>query len=66
MFTILLLCIAVPRNAIAYIDAGNGSYILQFILAALLGSLFAVKTYWGKIRKIFSAFFSKKNPKNKD
>jgi hypothetical protein len=33
----------------AYLDPGSGSFILQLILAALLGSLFMFKSYWKKI-----------------
>jgi hypothetical protein len=33
----------------AYLDPGSGSFILQLILAALLGSLFVFKSYWKKI-----------------
>lgn len=33
----------------AYLDPGSGSFILQLILAALLGSFFVFKSYWKKI-----------------
>jgi hypothetical protein len=42
---------------LAYLDPGSGSFILQLILAALLGGAFVLKTYWKKItasiRRIF-------------
>jgi hypothetical protein len=37
----------------AYLDPGSGSFLLQLLIAALLGGLFLLKAYWGKI----SAFF---------
>jgi hypothetical protein len=42
----------------AYLDPGSGSFILQLLLAAFLGFLFLLKTYWqkikGRIKKIIS------------
>ncbi|HEX7556682.1 MAG TPA: hypothetical protein VF338_08660 [Leptolinea sp.] len=36
-----------------YLDPGSGSFILQVLLAALLGGAFAIKTYWKSIKRIF-------------
>jgi hypothetical protein len=36
-----------------YLDPGSGSFIIQLILAALLGSLFIIKSYWQRIIKFF-------------
>jgi len=43
-----------------YIDPGSGSYLVQAIIAAVLGALFYFKTIWWKIK----SFFTKS--KNKD
>jgi hypothetical protein len=53
-----------PRKVDAYIDPGSGSYIIQVILAAVLGGLFAVKLYWKKIKSYFSNIFSKEKDKD--
>ena len=37
----------------AYLDPGSGSFILQLLLASLLGSIFLIKTYWRKITRFF-------------
>ncbi len=37
-----------------YLDPGSGSFILQILLAALLGGAYAVKVYWKKIKGWFS------------
>ncbi len=42
------LLINLPK-AQAYLDPGSGSFILQLLLAALVGSLFLVKSYWRKL-----------------
>jgi len=37
-------------NAYAYIDPGTGSYILQIILAWLVGAAFILKLFWRRIK----------------
>ncbi len=56
------------RNAYAYLDPGTGSYILQMIIAALLGGLFAVKLFRYRIKIFFKNLFSrgKKHEKVED
>jgi len=44
----------------AYLDPGAGSYILQLIIASLLGGLFAAKLFWKKIKKFFLNIFLKR------
>ncbi len=48
--------------ACAYIDPSTGSYVIQFLLAGLLGALFAIKSYWRNIKH----FFSKKTSERKN
>jgi hypothetical protein len=36
-----------------YLDPGSGSFILQVLIAALLGGGFAIKAYWKNIKKLF-------------
>lgn len=43
----------------AYLDPGSGSYLLQLLLAGLLGSLFVVKASWGKIKGFFRHLFGR-------
>ena len=40
-------------NGLAYLDPGSGSFILQILLASLLGAVFLVRTYWQKILTLF-------------
>ncbi|MBI4847172.1 MAG: hypothetical protein HY808_01155 [Nitrospirae bacterium] len=64
ILTILMLVIIFPSIAYAYLDAGTGSYILQLILAAFFGGLFAIKLFWNKIKNIFRNIFSGKKDNN--
>jgi hypothetical protein len=47
-------------SIILYIDPGSGSYLLQVIIAAILGFIFYFKTLWWKVK----SFFSRKNKKD--
>lgn len=63
VFTALLLCVF-PTESFAYLDHGTGSYILQMIMAGLLGGLFAIKMFWNTIKEKFKRFFGKKTAKD--
>ena len=36
-----------------YIDPGSGSYLVQMIIAAVLGGMFYIKTIWKRIKLFF-------------
>ncbi|MHC5060962.1 MAG: hypothetical protein ACYTFK_07750 [Planctomycetota bacterium] len=44
----------------AYIDPGTGSFIVQILLAGLVGASFAVGVFWSKIKSFFSRIFYRK------
>ena len=50
----------------AYLDAGTGSIILQAVIGGLVGALFAIKLFWGRIKSFLGGLFSrsKKNDKS--
>lgn len=37
-----------------YIDPQSGSYLLQVIIAAILGGAFWIKKFWRRIRSFFT------------
>jgi hypothetical protein len=39
--------------ALAYLDPGSGSFIIQMLLAGGLGLAFLIKTYWRKLIGFF-------------
>ena len=47
-----------------YIDPGSGSYILQMIIAAVLGVSFFFKNFWLTIKSFFTGKKSEKKEKN--
>jgi ATP-dependent Zn protease len=36
-----------------YVDPGSGSYLVQMIIAGVLGALFYFKSIWWKIKSFF-------------
>jgi hypothetical protein len=66
---ILMMLVAVcfffgVSPAYAYLDPGAGSYLIQFLMAALLGLTFTAKLYWRKIAGFWSSRFRKANKEN--
>ena len=48
---------APPLKPALYLDPGSGSFILQILIASLVGIGFTVRAYWGKITKFFRKDF---------
>lgn len=42
-----------PVSALAYIDPGTGSYVIQLVIAAFVGVMFSVRIFWKKIVRLF-------------
>ena len=58
-FLALFLKFVFPSSAQAYLDPGSGSFILQIIIASIMGIILVVKLYWKKIRTFLGSLFSK-------
>ncbi|MFQ6112623.1 MAG: hypothetical protein ACE5NG_00895 [bacterium] len=58
--------LAFPHMVYAYLDPGTGSYILQILLAGLLGASFLIKTFWKNIKAFFVNLFAKGQKSAKD
>ena len=44
----------------AYLDPGSGSFLVQLLIAGLVGAGFIIKAYWKKIKGLFDRSASKK------
>ncbi len=54
-----------PGEAYAYLDPGSMSYVLQIVIAALIGGLLAIRMFWSRIKLFLTKlFFKKKGPEN--
>lgn len=43
-----------PGHAgLAYLDPGSGSFLIQLVIAGLLGAALAVRMSWGRIKGLF-------------
>ena len=40
-------------DKLAYLDPGSGSFLIQLLIAALLGAGIALRAYWSKVKKLF-------------
>lgn len=49
-------------SVLAYLDPGSGSYLIQILIAALLGGGFAIKAFWKQISGFFAGLFGRKSP----
>ena len=38
----------------AYLDPGSGSFLIQLLIAGLVGAGFLIKAYWKKIKGLFN------------
>ena len=53
-------------SILLYVDPGSGSYLVQVIIAAVLGALFYFKTAWWKIKSFFTRKKKDAHPKNEN
>ncbi len=58
VFVLFLKFLFAP-SAHAYLDPGSGSFIIQMVVAGLMGFILMVKIYWGRIRTFFTNIFSR-------
>jgi hypothetical protein len=49
-----LFFLMAPQPALAYIDPGSGSLILQVIIATFLSGVVLVKVYWRRLRALIT------------
>jgi hypothetical protein len=62
----LVIVLVLARNAHAYLDPGTGSYLIQILLATLVGSAFAIKIFWHNIKGFLGRMFSKNEGESDD
>jgi hypothetical protein len=48
----------------AYLDPGSGSFLIQLLIAGLVGAGFLIKAYWKKIKGLFNRSDTKKEDDN--
>lgn len=53
MFIINNTIVSILDKQNLYLDPGSGSFLLQLLIAGLIGLGIALRASWGKIRKMF-------------
>ena len=53
MLWVLMVGVLLPRSAHAYLDPGNGSMMVQLLLAGAAGLMVALKMFWRRILTFF-------------
>jgi len=61
-----LLTFIFPKTLFAYLDPGTGSYIIQMIIALVIGGTFGIKVFWRKIYQFFNNLFSRAGKSSSD
>lgn len=56
---VALLIVFSPVEALAYLDPGTGSYIVQIAIAGAVSAMFAIKIYWKRLKEIFHNTFKR-------
>ena len=59
-FSLLLFSGFFFSDAFGYIDPGTGSYIVQIVIAGLVGGIYALKTYWTQVGAFISRIMTRK------
>ena len=57
---VVLFFLLFPMPVYAYLDPGGFSYLLQIVLAGLVGAIFAFKNLILRVKTFFVNLFSKK------
>jgi hypothetical protein len=52
------------NSILLYVDPGSGSYLVQVVIAAILGALFYFKAAWWKIKSFFTKKRNEEHTKN--
>lgn len=51
---LLVVLVLMPAPALAYLDPGTGSFIIQGVIAAVVGVGLAIKMFWHRIKALFT------------
>ena len=66
IFVVTVFILLNPQNSYAYIDPGTGSYVIQILIASVLGGLFMLKGFYRKIIDFFKMLFAGKKSTQND
>ena len=47
-----------------YLDPGSGSYLLQLLIASVMGALLMLRVYWSRVKGFVLGLFGKSRPED--
>ncbi|MBW1859599.1 MAG: hypothetical protein JRI70_05845 [Deltaproteobacteria bacterium] len=56
---VALLIVFSPVEALAYLDPGTGSYVVQMAIAGAVSAAFAIRIFWGRLKDMFHNIFKR-------
>ncbi|RJP81883.1 MAG: hypothetical protein C4522_03910 [Desulfobacteraceae bacterium] len=59
LFVTVVCLTGFAAPAFAYLDPGAGSFVLQMLIAGIMGTLFTVKMYWSRLKTFFASMLGK-------
>ena len=59
-FNVMNLFASILRTQ-AYLDPGSGSFLIQLLIAGVVGAGFLIRAYWKKIKGLFNRSEAKKD-----
>ena len=60
-----VVALTFPAPAHAYLDPGTGSFLIQILVAFLIGMLVTMKTIWTYVKSFFSGLFNRQHGRKK-
>lgn len=54
---VALLIVFSPVEALAYLDPGTGSYIVQIAIAGAVSGVFVIKIFWKRLKEKLDGIF---------
>jgi len=57
--TLLFIGLCYSQSAVAYLDPGTGSLILQLLIAGIIGAMYTIKLYWYRLKIFIAQIFDK-------
>ena len=65
-FTDIIRSLPPLKGGEYYLDPGSGSFLIQIIIATLLGAVLVIRSSWGKIQGFFHRLFNKDSESTQD
>jgi hypothetical protein len=66
ILVVVFACLCYSGTAAAYLDPGAGSFMLQMLIAGIMGLVLTLKLYWYKLKAFLARLLGKTPAVNPD